>query len=118
MSLTVKFSDDKKIINFKNLFMECFRFNTRSMFPATVPIHYTLLYMLQSTDYILSPDFVSNYKKLDFGESEVLWKIVHLPGSATINDVMKIVFNNRSYGKKVIIEKQLIKQIEYQTFFL
>lgn len=71
------------------------------MAPAIVPVHYALLYMVQSRGYIFAPDFVAYNKKVDFEETEVLWHLVHFPGDATINMIMKLVFDSRSYGKKV-----------------
>lgn len=73
----------------------------RCMSPAIVPVHYALLYMMQSKGYIFAPDFVSYNKKLDFSETEVLWKLVHFPEKANINMILKLVFDARSYGKKV-----------------
>jgi hypothetical protein len=57
--------------------------------------------MIQSGKYIFAPDFVGYNKKLDLGETEVLWDIVHFPESATIDTILKIVFDPRAYGSKV-----------------
>jgi len=57
--------------------------------------------MLQSGEYILSPDFVSQYKKLSLEETQSLWKIVHDPEGTTVSMVMKLVFDPRSYDPKV-----------------
>lgn len=73
----------------------------RCMSPAIVPVHYALLYMIQSKGYIFAPDFVAYNKKVDFSETEVLWRLVHFPEEANINMIMKLVFDPRSYGKKV-----------------
>ena len=59
--------------------------------------------MIQSGKYIFAPDFVGYNKKLDLGETEVLWDIVHFPQSATIDTILKIVFDPRAYGSKVTI---------------
>lgn len=95
------FDDSKKIVTMKSLMNDCYRFNMRCMFPAVVPIHYALLYMLQSGNYILTPEFITNYKKVDFEEASALWQIVHDPKSTCISMIMKLVFDSRSYGKKV-----------------
>lgn len=71
------------------------------MAPAIVPVHYALLYMMQSKGYIFAPDFVSYNKKMDFFETEVLWKLCHFPEEANINMILKLVFDPRSYGKNV-----------------
>ncbi len=86
----------------KNFFSECYKFNMRCMHPAVVPIQYAVLYMIQSSSYILSPDFISNYKKIDLNEARVLWEMTHTPGTVCIEDIMTLLFNPLSYGKKVI----------------
>ncbi len=74
----------------------------RCIHPAVVPIHYAVLYMIQSGSYILSPDFISTYKKIDLSEALVLWDMVHNPLHITIGDVMQLLFDSRSYGVKVM----------------
>jgi hypothetical protein len=74
------------------------------MTPAIVPVNYALLYMIQSKTYIFAPDFVAYNKKLDFDETEVLWRLVHFPEEADINMIMKLIFDPRSYGRKVKIK--------------
>jgi len=59
------------------------------------------MYMIQSKDYIFAPDFVTYNKKLDYSETEVLWHLVHFPDETTIEMIMKLVFDSRSYGIKV-----------------
>ena len=73
----------------------------RCMHPAVVPIHFAILYMIQSKSYILSPDFISVFKKIDLSEARVLWNMVYNPDEVTMNDVMALLFNPLSYGKKV-----------------
>lgn len=90
-----------KIINQKNLFNEAYRFNCRCLLPAVVPVHYVVLYMVQSKDYIFAPDIVSYNKKLDFTETEILWQLCHFPSTATIGMILKLLFDPRSYGYKV-----------------
>lgn len=99
MAMLSSFDDSKKIINMKNFFNECYKFNRRCMFPFVVPIQYCIAYMIQSGNYILTPDFISVYRKFDFSEAEVLWDMIHHPLNATVNGVMKIIFDQRSYGK-------------------
>lgn len=101
MQVSTKFAEDKKLITFKNLFQESMKFNARAFYPITVPVHYCILYMLQSTDYALSPDFVSTFKKVDHEEAEYYWGVLHDPIKATIADVMAIVFSAKTKGKIV-----------------
>lgn len=101
--MLTSFDDAKKIINFKNFFNECFKFNMRCMHPAVVPIHFIVLYMIQSGSYILSPDFVSTFKKIDLNEANILWHMTFKPAETILNDVMTLLFNPLSYGKKVLI---------------
>lgn len=89
--------DEKKIITLKNFFPECYRFNKRCFSPFVVAIDYTLLYMIQSKQYIFTPDFILCYRKIDFKEANVLWKLMHVPDSASIDQIRKLVFDSRSY---------------------
>lgn len=100
-ALLTSFDEAKKIITLKNMFNECYRFNMRCMHPAVVPIHFCLLYMMQSGSYILSPDFISNFKKVDLNEAGILWKMTHKPSEVKLADVMTLLFNPLSYGRKV-----------------
>jgi len=71
-ALLTSFDDAKKIITMKNFFSESYKFNMRCMHPAVVPVHYAILYMIQSGAYILSPDFISNFKKINLKEAGIL----------------------------------------------
>lgn len=79
---------------------ECYRFNQRSMWPAVVPIPYCLLYMLQSGEYIFTPEFITFYKKLDLGETTVMWQMIHHPSKCTLDMILKLIFNARSYSPR------------------
>jgi len=98
--MLTSFDDEKKIITTKNLTNECYRFNQRCLWPAIVPPQYVLLYMCQSGEYIISPDFISICKKVDLLELQALWELIHSPSKATIDLIMKLVFDERSYGKR------------------
>ena len=51
----------------KTLLPEAYKFGNRCTHPLQFPLHYTILYMLQqSAEYVLSMDFVSTFKKVDF----------------------------------------------------
>ena len=99
--MLTSYDDAKKILNFKNMFSECYKFNMRCMHPAVVPVHYNVLYMIQSGSYILSPDFVSCFKKIDLHETSILWKMTFTPAETDLDDVLALIFNPLSYGKKV-----------------
>ena len=102
-ALLTSFDESKKVLNLKNFFNECYKFNMRCMHPAVVPIHYAVLYMIQSGSYILSPDFISTYKKIDLSEAKVLWEMVHKPHDVCLADIMQLLFDPRSYGLKVYL---------------
>ena len=55
---------------------------------------------MQSAEYILSPEFVSSFKKVDFNEACIMWRLIHHPTSATISDIMKLVFSSTSMNVK------------------
>lgn len=100
-ALLTSFDEAKKVLTMKNFFNECYRFNMRCMHPAVVPLEYAVLYMIQSGSYILSPDFVSTYKKIALNEAKILWEMTHNPSDVCLQDVMTILFNPLSYGNKV-----------------
>ena len=100
-ALLTSYDESKKILNFKNLFNECYKFNMRCMHPAVVPVHFNVLYMIQSGSYILCPDFVSSFKKIDLNETGILWNMTFRPADTTLRDVLTLIFNPLSYGKKV-----------------
>ena len=58
--------------------------------------------MMQSEEYILSPDFVSQFRKVSLEETQSLWTIVHDPEATTVAMIMKLVFDPRSYDPKVM----------------
>jgi hypothetical protein len=99
-ALLTSIDDDKKVVNMRNLVNECYRFNQRCLWPAIVPPQYCLLYMIQSGGYILSPDFIACARKIDLREMEALWTMVHTPQKVTVDMVLKLVFDPRSYGFK------------------
>jgi hypothetical protein len=62
-----------------------------------VSVDYVLLYMIQSKQYCLTPDFISCYRKIDFKEANILWKAIHEPSETSIEMVRAIVFDPRTY---------------------
>jgi hypothetical protein len=100
-SLRLSYATEKRVITYKNLFLEAFRFVTRCFLPVIVPVHYAILYMIQSGEYMLSTDFVQNFKKVNYKESTSIWKIIWSPNQATLDDIMLIVFDPREFDRKV-----------------
>ena len=78
-----------------------FRFNLRCMSPAIVPIHYALTYMIQSGKYMLSPDFTTYFRKIDKGEADSIWEMIHNSTGVQVEQVLKVVFDPRSYDSRL-----------------
>ena len=57
---------------------------------------------MQSSEYVLCPDFITTYRKVDLSEANSLWSIIHQPSKTTIDIILQIVFHGRSYGPKVV----------------
>lgn len=56
--------------------------------------------MLQSGEYIFTPEFITFYKKLDLEETTVMWEMIHTPSSTTLDMILKLIFNPRSYSPR------------------
>jgi hypothetical protein len=100
-ALLTSYDDSKKVLNLKNIFNESYKFNMRSLYPVIAPIQFVICYMIQSGNYILTPDFITTNRKIDLSEAETLWKMVFNPKEVNVTDVMKLLFDSRSYGLKV-----------------
>ena len=48
---------------------------------------------MQSGEYILSPDFVSQFRKVGLEETQSFWTIVHDPEATTAAMIMKLAFD-------------------------
>jgi hypothetical protein len=99
-SMQATFDEDRKVINMKNFFSECFKFNKRSFSPLVVSIDFCLAYMIQSQQYCLTPDFISCYRKIDLNEANTLWDMLHQPENATVAKVRSIIFDPRTYDSR------------------
>lgn len=99
-ALLSTFDDSKKVVNAKHFFLECYRFNRRAFYPCVVPIDYVITYMIQSGNYVLSPDFINAFRKIDLGEASTYWDMIHEPQDSTVEDVRQIIFDIRSYDKR------------------
>jgi hypothetical protein len=97
-SLRTNIDDNRKVLTKKILINEAFRFVMRALTPLIPGIHYAILYMLQSGDYILSSEFIVAYTKMDLHEVSELWNIIHYPTSTTIQMVKSLLFLQRSYS--------------------
>jgi hypothetical protein len=93
-AMITSFDDTKKLITHKNFFHECFRFTRRCLFPLIAPIECTITYMIQSENYVLSPEFISTYKKISLDEAAVYWNMIHYADKVTLEDVSAIVFQS------------------------
>jgi hypothetical protein len=71
------------------------------MSPAIVPIHYALTYMIQSGKYMLSPDFTTYFRKIDKGEADSIWEMIHNSTGVQVEQVLKVVFDPRSYDSRL-----------------
>ena len=86
----------------KNFFNEVYKFSLRSLVPAIVPIDWIILYMVQSRDYCLSPDFISIRGKIVLEEVQLMWETVNNPENSSIDDIRVILFNSsKNAGEKV-----------------
>ena len=56
--------------------------------------------MLQSGEYIFTPEFITFYKKLDLEETTVMWHMIHNPSTSTLAMILKLIFNARSYSPR------------------
>lgn len=96
------YDEEKKIVTLKNFFSECYKFNNRSFSPFVVSIDFCLLYMIQSKQYCLTPDFISCYRKIDLNEANIMWNILHEPDAADVQMVRALVFDPRSYDARKV----------------
>ena len=100
LALVTSFDEKKKVISLKHFFNEAFRYNMRCLYPAIVPIAYCLMYMLQCGEYVLSPEFVSTFKKLNYSEAQTYWALLHKPQETSINDIFLLIFSGGGYESK------------------
>ena len=49
--------------------------------------------MIQGGDYVLSPDFISTYRKIDYDDADIMWNIVLHPTETTIKQLLSLLFN-------------------------
>jgi len=91
-SMRANYTENKRVLTYRNLYLEAYRFVTRALYPIIVPLNYA----------ILSTEFVQTFKKLDEKESRTVWKIIWHPKKAKISDIMVLVFDRRSYDFKKV----------------
>lgn len=107
--MKVSFDDNKQVLTLRNLFKEAFRFSARACSPAHFPLIYVLLYMIQSTEFVLSPEFAQSARKLDLSETEHLWSMIHDPESATVAQVAQVLFDPRTVDSKRFVHRYYIQ---------
>ena len=83
----------------KNLLPEAYRYAVRALLPVQFPVQIVILYMVQCTEYVLSPEFISNFQ-LDAAQAEALWTMYHTPKSCTLDMIRALVFNPKSWDSR------------------
>ena len=56
--------------------------------------------MVQSGEYVLSPELVSTYKKVDLKEAETIWNVLFNPRDTTLDMIHCLVFNLMSINRR------------------
>jgi hypothetical protein len=107
--MKISFDDTKQVLTLRNLFKEAFRFSARACSPAHFPLIYVLLYMIQSKEYVLSPEFALAGRKLDLPETEQLWSMIHDPESTTVSQVAQVLFDPRTVDSKKFVHRCLLR---------
>jgi hypothetical protein len=98
-NMTTNYMEDKKVLTIRNYMLEVYRFIKRTMDPVIIPIHYALLYMIQSGMYVLSMEFVSVYKKVHFNEAQTILNMIFFPSSTTIDMIKLLIFSVGSFER-------------------
>ena len=94
------YDDDKKVITIKNFFPESWKYSRRCLSPIRFPIQFVLLYMIQSSEYVLSSEFISTYKKIDCHDAETIWTMVHDPSNTTLDMIQQVLFNTLTITRR------------------
>jgi hypothetical protein len=102
-NLRATISQEKKVVTSKNLFNECWRFHLQCLQPVIAPIEYVMTYMIQSGNYSLAPDFISSATKINLSEATTMWSLIQDPQSCTVTHIRELIFDSRSYGRKVFL---------------
>ena len=88
------------MLTLKNLLPEAYRYAVRALLPVQFPVQVVILYMIQCTDYVLSPEFISNFRKLDAAQAEAMWSIYHAPRTCTLEMIRSLIFNASSWDTR------------------
>ena len=97
-ALKTSYNENKITLTTRNVIAEAFRFIKRCVSPIIIPFHFALLYMIQCSEYIFSPDFVSVYKKMHLEEAAALWSMIFFPTNTTMEMVKCLIFDSRSWA--------------------
>jgi hypothetical protein len=96
LSALTSIDENRMVLTQRNLFAEMYKFSMRCLFPCVTPPPYVLLYMMQSGNYIPSPEWLKRYSKIETDEAQALWDIVFRAKHTTIADIKRIFFDGRS----------------------
>ena len=100
-NLRATISQEKKVVTTKNLMYECWHFHLQCLHPVIAPIEFVITYMIQGGNYSLAPDFMSSATKINLSEATTMWSLTQEPDSCTVAQIRELLFDSRSYGRKV-----------------
>ena len=100
--MSTSYDEDKKVITFKNILNETFKFIKRCLFPVLVSVEVALMYMIQSESYTFHSEFISMYRKIDQSDMRAMWSIMFNAEKTTIDDIYQICFSPQGRVHKVI----------------
>lgn len=97
----VSYDDSKKVLTLKNLLPEAYRYSMRALHPVVFPVQVVILYMIQCNEYVLSPEFISTFRKLDACQADVLWSMFFEPKNCTLEMIRTLLFNPCTWDSRV-----------------
>ena len=65
--------------------------------------------MIQSKEYVLSPEFALAGRKLDLPETQQLWSMIHDPESTTVSQVAQVLFDPRTVDSKKFVHRYYVQ---------
>jgi hypothetical protein len=87
--------ENRVILTPRNLMSEMYKFTMRCLFPCIPPARFCVLYMMQSGNYIPSPEWLKRYSKMDSNEAQSMWDIVFAAKRTTIEQTDRIFFDGQ-----------------------
>ena len=88
------------VLTLKNLQPAAYPYAVRALLPVQFPVQIVILYMIRCTEYVLSPEFISIFRKLDAAQAEALWTMYHAPKSYTLDMIFALIFNRSSWDSR------------------